>query len=148
VQARQTVLGRGRDHLAPARAGLDAGGAGIRVDADPAQQTRAQQDRAGQIRQTGGTVTGRLRGDPQVVRRREPHGRGDVRHPICKYDQGRMLVGGEIPGLPRLVPTGVSRGHDIAGDRLPQRLEVDHSTSGHGLVSIQSAPRQRGQEHG
>ena len=128
VQAHEAVLGGRPDHLAPPSPGLNTCGAGPWVDRHPAQPRRPQQDRAGQVAKGRSAVTGGLRGHPQAVGRREPDSRGDVAQLAGQHDEGRVLVGGEIPGLPCLVPTVVGRGHDIVGDGTPQRLEVYRPT--------------------
>ena len=64
----------------------------------------------------GGAVAGALAGDPEPVGGGEADRRGDVVGALDEGDRAGLLVGGEVPGQARLVPVGVARGGDAAGD--------------------------------
>jgi hypothetical protein len=71
---------------------------------------RLDEDRVvqGRLRERGGGVAGALGGDAQAALAGEVDDGDDVGHGLGLGDGGRTLVDGEVPGLPRLVPTGVA----------------------------------------
>ena len=120
----QAVLG-GRDgHVLPHRAGLGAGGAGGRVDADPAHPRRPEQHRAVQRFERSGAVAGALRGDPDPVGAGVPDRLGHVGGRPGLHDNGGPLVHGQVPRLARLVIAGLARDENLARDSRPQGFQA------------------------
>src|SRR5437762_2112035 len=74
------------------------------VDLDAAEAARADQDGGGKVAERGGAVACALRGDAEAVLGREPYGAGDVLRDLRLEDRDGLLVDGEVPRLPRLVP--------------------------------------------
>ena len=126
VEAREPVLGRRGHDVAPARAGLHAGGARARVDGHRREPARAEQDGVGEIAERGRAVAGRLRGDAQPVRGGEADRGGEVGGCRGAHDGRRMLVGDQVPGLAGGVPVGSAGFDDVAGDRAAQGAPWGH----------------------
>ncbi len=121
----KVVLLRGGAELGDEDAGLDPGGLRLGVDLDPAHALGLDQDRPFErARQAEGAVPGPLAGDAQVVLGGEADRLGDVVGALDEGDRLGALVGGEVPGEARLVPVGIARGGNAAGDRQPG--EVTH----------------------
>ncbi len=118
-QRAQSVLARRLGELQGEHACLDPRRAGLGVDLDPAHPLGLEQDRSLERRQGRGAVAGALAGDLEAVLGGEADGRGDVLGALDEGDGDRPLVGGEVPGQPRLVPVGVGGGGDPADDRQP-----------------------------
>ena len=118
----------GAAQLGDEDAGLDPGGLRLGVDLDPAHALGLEQDRA--LERAGeakGSVPGPLAGHLQIVLRREANRLCDVVGALGKGNRLGSLVCREVPGLARLVPVGIARGCDAAGDRQPG--EVTHLVS-------------------
>ncbi len=79
-------------------------------------------------------MPGALAGDAQVVLGGEADRLGDVVGALDEGDRLGALVGGEVPGEAHLVPVGIARGGDAAGDRQPG--EVTHLDPFLGQLSV------------
>src|SRR5205823_9237109 len=106
--------GRGGDDVGPDRACSGAGATPLGVDLDAAEAARADQDGVGKVAERGGAVACALRGDAEAVLGREPYGAGDVLRDLRLEDRDGLLVDGEVPRLPRLVPGCVAGEDDVA----------------------------------
>jgi hypothetical protein len=122
--AAEPVGAGGFAQLEHQRAGGDPGSLCLRIHLDAPHPLGLDQDRALERAQGDGAVAGPLAGDPQVVVSGKADGLGHVVGALDEGDSLGVLVGGEVPGHPRLVPVGVIRGGDAAGDRQP--AEVSH----------------------
>ena len=77
-------------------------------------------------------MAGPLAGHLEFVLGGEADRPGDVVGALGEDDGLRALVGGQVPGQARLVPIGIARGGNAAGDRQPG--EVTHL----GLLGVSS----------
>lgn len=87
-----------------------------------------------------GTVAIQVRYAPTTSRAcsGEAHRRRDVAWLFGTHDEGRMLVGDQVPGLARGIPARVARGENITGDRVAKRVYVDGGPLVHvGVCSTQ-----------
>ena len=107
VEGRETVLGGRDDHVLPHRAGFDPGAPAVGVDLDAAQLAHVQEEGAVERTMRRRAVTGALDDDPQVALDRVVDGRDDLLDRGRQRGDGGPLVGGEVPGLPGIVPAGV-----------------------------------------
>ena len=140
-QRGEPVLGGGADDVGPQRAGLGAGAAAVGVDLDDAHAVRLDEDGVvqGRLGERGGGMAGALGGDAQAALAGEVDDGDDVGDGLGLGDGGRALVDGEVPRLPRLVPTGVAGHCDRARQLLTQRAGVD--TGGGGAVHPRAPKR-------
>ena len=141
-------VGRGAGHEAEAvlvgrltqlhreHALLDPGGLRRGVDLDPPHVLGLDQDRSVEgpwCPERGGAVPGALAGDPQAVLGGKADDGGDVLAALDEGDRLGPLVGDQVPGKACLVPVGIRRSGDTAGDG--QSGEVAHLGSSVGRVS-------------
>ena len=122
-QPGQAVLCCRDDHVLPHRAGLGAGGAGSRVNVDLPHARRPQQHRAVERFERRGAVAGALRGDPHRAGAGVPDRLGHVGGRLGLYDNGGLLVHGQVPCLARLVVAGLARDENLRDSR-PQGFQV------------------------
>ena len=123
-QPGQAVLCCRDDHVLPHRAGLGAGGAGSRVNADLPHPRRPQQHRAVERLERRGAVAAALRGDPHPVGAGVPDRLGHAGGRPGLYDNGGPLVHGQVPCLARLVVAGLARGENLARESRPQGFQI------------------------
>ena len=112
VQRGETVLGGRHDHVLPQRAGLDPGAPVVGVDLDPRISRMFSRSVPSSGPCDGGAVPGALDDDLQVALGGVVDGRDDLLDRGRQRDDGGPQVGGEVPGLPGVVPAGVV-GEDV-----------------------------------
>jgi hypothetical protein len=105
----ETVL-RGRvGDVAPQHARLDARPLRDGVDLDPAHSLGLEQHRMGERAERMRVVARALRRNAQAALTRPAHDSLDVFGRLGQCNRGGLLVDGEVPGEPRLVPIRVVR---------------------------------------
>ena len=121
-QRREAVRRGGGDHVAPQRAGADAGGAAGPIDLDRRHRRGPQQHAV--VGRPHHAMTRRLHGEREVVLAREPDRGHDVGDAASVDDHRRPRVVPALPRHPGAVVAVVARGEHAPRDALPQRRNV------------------------
>ena len=122
--AREPVLARGVGDLAGQSARLDPGDPCGGIDADRSHPRGLQQHRAVDRPEGPGAVAGRLRGNAQPVLERELDHGADVVGAGRLDDHIGALVDRQVPGPAGVVPAGIARPGQRAGEPRAELGEV------------------------
>jgi hypothetical protein len=118
VQAGEPVGREPRRDPLPFDARADPDAPGPRVDADFLQPADVQQQRAVEVAERILVVAGRLRSHAHPRTTGVGHGRGHVGRIDGIRNRLGMLVAEEVEAGAGLVPAGIAREHDGAGERV------------------------------
>ena len=121
-QRREAVRRGGGDHVAPQRAGADAGGAAGPIDLDRRHRRGPEQHAV--VGRPHHAMTRRLHGKREVVLAREPDRGHDVGDAASVDDHRRPWVVPALPRHPGAVVAVVARGEHAPRDALPQRRNI------------------------
>jgi hypothetical protein len=117
------VRGR-RQQVAPPRSRLDARPASVGVDRDRPHPRDPEEDGVLERGDRRRVVACALRVHAHATTVREADDGLDVGRGFGKGDRGRVLVGGQVPRRPRVVPAHLVRDDELAGERGAQVLEL------------------------
>lgn len=110
--------------VVPQRTRAHPGGPRVRVDLHTGHPGGPEQDDIASGLQAGRAVAGPLRRDTQTVRPCETHDSADVLGSLDERDRARVLIGDQVPRLANLVPLGIGRTTQLAGQSRGERVKV------------------------